>query len=57
MATNDPDPEALSLHRRAVVADTHNDLMCSVVLRPVEQWAAYFRAELGVPADRRGAAA
>ncbi|MFJ9314337.1 dipeptidase [Pimelobacter simplex] len=31
------------LHRRAVVADTHNDLLCAVVARPVERWAGYFR--------------
>ena len=38
------DPATLELHRRAVVADTHNDLLCSVVLRPVAQWPGYFRA-------------
>lgn len=31
------------LHRRAVVADAHNDLMCAVAIRPVERWGAYFR--------------
>ncbi|WP_418062606.1 dipeptidase [Pimelobacter simplex] len=31
------------LHRRVVVADTHNDLLCAVVARPVERWAGYFR--------------
>jgi membrane dipeptidase len=31
------------LHRDAVVADTHNDLLCLVVRRPREQWASYFR--------------
>ncbi|MCG8152100.1 membrane dipeptidase [Pimelobacter simplex] len=31
------------MHRRAVVADTHNDLLCAVVARPVERWAGYFR--------------
>jgi membrane dipeptidase len=36
------DPAVLELHERVVVADTHNDLLCSVVLRPVEQWAEYF---------------
>jgi membrane dipeptidase len=39
------DPAILDLHHRAVVADTHNDLLCSVVVRPVPQWAAYFRAQ------------
>jgi membrane dipeptidase len=38
------DAATLELHRRAVVADTHNDLLCSVVLRPVAQRPAYFRA-------------
>jgi membrane dipeptidase len=31
------------LHRDAVVADTHNDLLCLVVRRPRDQWASYFR--------------
>jgi membrane dipeptidase len=31
------------LHRDAVVADTHNDLLCAVVARPPEQWGAFFR--------------
>ena len=39
------DPATLELHQRAVVADTHNDLLCSVVLRPVAQWPDYFRAQ------------
>ena len=39
------DAATLELHRRAVVADTHNDLLCSVVLRPVAQWPEYFRAQ------------
>lgn len=33
------------LHHRAVVADTHNDLLCAVVARPVERWASYFREQ------------
>lgn len=33
----------IELHRRAVVADTHNDLLCAVVARPVDQWASFFR--------------
>lgn len=36
------------LHRRAVVADTHNDLLMAVVARPVEQWAGFF-AERWLP--------
>jgi membrane dipeptidase len=43
--TESLDPAVLELHRRAVVVDTHNDLLCSVVLRPVAQWADYFRAQ------------
>src|SRR3954454_3194616 len=31
------------LHRDAVVADTHNDLLMLVVRRPRERWGAYFR--------------
>ncbi|MEV0593617.1 dipeptidase [Nonomuraea cavernae] len=31
------------LHRRAVVADTHNDLLMAVSARPPEQWASFFR--------------
>jgi membrane dipeptidase len=48
------DPAVLELHRSAVVADTHNDLLCSVVLRPVSQWASYFRARW-LPQLRAGA--
>jgi membrane dipeptidase len=33
----------IDLHRDAVVADTHNDLLCLVVRRPRDQWATYFR--------------
>ncbi|MDA0634960.1 membrane dipeptidase [Nonomuraea sp. MCN248] len=32
-----------SLHRRTVVADTHNDLLMAVSARPPERWAAFFR--------------
>ncbi|MEY9928894.1 membrane dipeptidase [Catenulispora sp. GP43] len=39
------DPATLELHQRVVVADTHNDLLCSVVLRPVAQWPDYFRGQ------------
>lgn len=41
------------LHRRAVVADTHNDLLCAVVARPVDLWAAFFR-EQWLPQLRAG---
>lgn len=33
----------LSLHQRAVVADTHNDLLMAVSARPPERWATFFR--------------
>ncbi|MFE7119660.1 dipeptidase [Streptomyces sp. NPDC057654] len=36
---------AAELHRRSVVADTHNDLLCAVTTRPVEQWASFFREQ------------
>jgi membrane dipeptidase len=32
-----------SLHHQALVADTHNDLLCSVVIRPPHRWGSYFR--------------
>lgn len=35
--------DAPALHRRAVVADAHNDLLCAVASRPPEQWSDYFR--------------
>jgi membrane dipeptidase len=44
---------AAALHGRAVVADTHNDLLCAVVARPVERWAAFFR-ERWLPQLRTG---
>ena len=31
------------LHRRAVVADTHNDLLMAVAARPPARWAGFFR--------------
>ncbi|MFI6496671.1 dipeptidase [Nonomuraea typhae] len=34
-----------SLHQRAVVADTHNDLLMAVSARPAETWAAFFRRQ------------
>ena len=46
-------PAVLDLHQRAVVADTHNDLLCSVVLRPVARWGSYFR-ERWLPQLREG---
>lgn len=41
------------LHRDAVVADTHNDLLCAVVERPVDRWGAFF-AERWLPQLRDG---
>jgi membrane dipeptidase len=41
------------LHRRSVVADTHNDLLCAVVSRPVEVWSDFFR-EQWLPQLRAG---
>ncbi|MGW0479799.1 dipeptidase [Nonomuraea sp. NPDC003214] len=32
-----------SLHQRALVADTHNDLLMAVSARPPERWADFFR--------------
>lgn len=37
--------DALVLHRRAVVADAHNDLLCSVATRPSDEWSDYFRTQ------------
>ena len=45
--------EPHELHRRSVVADTHNDLLCAVVARPVERWASFFR-ERWLPQLRAG---
>lgn len=36
---------SLDLHRRAVVADAHNDLLCSVASREPDEWSEYFRAQ------------
>ena len=33
-----------TLHRDAVVVDAHNDLLMSVVSRPPDQWASFFRS-------------
>ncbi|MGW6056724.1 dipeptidase [Streptomyces sp. NPDC055189] len=41
------------LHQRAVVADTHNDLLMSVVERPPHRWAEFFR-ERWLPQLREG---
>lgn len=41
------------LHRRAIVADLHNDLLCAVVARPVDRWADFFR-ERWLPQLRAG---
>lgn len=41
------------LHRDAVVADTHNDLLTLVVRRSPDQWATYFR-ETWLPQLRAG---
>jgi membrane dipeptidase len=32
-----------TLHRQALVADTHNDLLHGVVARPVSRWGSFFR--------------
>ncbi|MEU7989886.1 membrane dipeptidase, partial [Streptosporangium canum] len=34
---------SVELHHRAVVADTHNDLLMAVTARPPRQWASFFR--------------
>ena len=36
---------AHDLHRRAVVADAHNDLLCAVASRPSQHWSDFFRAQ------------
>ncbi len=41
------------LHRRAVVADAHNDLLIAVTARPPRRWAGYFR-ERWLPQLRDG---
>lgn len=42
-----------SLHERAIVADTHNDLLMAVSARPPRQWASFFR-ERWLPQLRDG---
>lgn len=39
------DSRAAELHRRALVADAHNDLLCAVATRPVARWASFFREQ------------
>ncbi|MCW2940825.1 MAG: Membrane dipeptidase [Actinomycetia bacterium] len=41
------------LHHRAVVADTHNDLLMAVTARPPHRWASFFR-ERWLPQLRDG---
>ncbi|MCK8680675.1 dipeptidase [Streptomyces lichenis] len=41
------------LHRRAVVADAHNDLLMAVTARPPRRWGAFFR-ERWLPQLREG---
>ncbi|RCG30611.1 membrane dipeptidase [Sphaerisporangium album] len=41
------------LHRDAIVADTHNDLLMAVSARPPDRWAAFFR-ERWLPQLREG---
>ncbi|GII62711.1 peptidase [Sphaerisporangium krabiense] len=41
------------LHRDAIVADTHNDLLMAVSARPPERWASFFR-ERWLPQLREG---
>jgi membrane dipeptidase len=43
----------VDLHRDAVVADTHNDLLMAVSARPPERWASFFR-EQWLPQLREG---
>ncbi|MEV8635478.1 dipeptidase [Streptosporangium sp. NPDC051023] len=44
---------SVDLHRRAVVADTHNDLLMAVTARPPRRWASFFR-ERWLPQLRDG---
>ncbi|MBG0818210.1 membrane dipeptidase [Planomonospora sp. ID82291] len=41
------------MHRRAVVADAHNDLLMAVTARPPERWASFFH-ERWLPQLREG---
>lgn len=47
---------SLALHRRALVADAHNDLLMAVAARPPQRWGAYFR-ERWLPQLREGGVA
>lgn len=53
MSPADPPIDAAALHRAALVADTHNDLLMLVADRPVDRWASYFR-ERWLPQLRDG---
>ncbi|GHH64865.1 peptidase [Streptosporangium violaceochromogenes] len=44
---------SVDLHRDAVVADTHNDLLMAVAARPPRRWASFFR-ERWLPQLREG---
>ncbi|WP_433360397.1 dipeptidase [Streptosporangium sp. CA-115845] len=44
---------SVELHHRAVVADTHNDLLIAVTARPPQRWASFFR-ERWLPQLREG---
>lgn len=44
---------SLDLHRRAVVADAHNDLLMAVAARPSQRWGSFFR-ERWLPQLREG---
>ncbi|MFE4860029.1 dipeptidase [Streptomyces sp. NPDC056670] len=44
---------SLELHRRAVVADAHNDLLMAVAARPPRRWGGFFR-ERWLPQLREG---
>ena len=39
------DNRAAALHRSALVADAHNDLLCAVATRPSDEWASFFRGQ------------
>lgn len=45
--------DARDLHRRALIADTHNDLLYGLVARPVPRWGQFFR-ERWLPQLREG---
>lgn len=39
------DTRSAAIHRRAVVADAHNDLLTAVASRPPEAWSSFFRSQ------------